>query len=60
MYPTSDQKIIPYLFFDNLELAIPWLCRTFGDRADLDLDLEGHEVTHLSVEDMQCSHSIAS
>lgn len=52
MYPTSDQKIIPYLFFDNLELAIPWFCRTFGERTYLALDLEGHEVPLVSAEVM--------
>lgn len=50
MYPTSDRTIIPYLFFENLELAIPWLCRTFGFEERFRLDLPSGAIAHAEVQ----------
>ena len=49
MQPTTDRKLLPYLFFDDPAAAIPWLCDAFGFEERFRLTLPGGEVAHAEV-----------
>ncbi len=49
MHPTTDRRLLPYLFFENLALAIPWLCDVFGFEERFRLELPNGTIAHAEI-----------
>lgn len=54
MYPTSNRKLLPYLFYDDLAKAMPWLCDAFGFQERFRLELPNRMIAHAEIEIEGC------
>ena len=49
MYPTANVKLLSYLFYENLAVAIPWLCDAFGFEEPFRLDAPNGLIAHAEI-----------
>ena len=49
MYPTTDRRLLPYLFYENLARAIPWLTEVFGFEERFRLELPNGAIAHAEI-----------
>ena len=50
MRPTSNKRLLPYIFFEDLAKAIPWLIHVFGFEERFRLDLPNGAIAHAELQ----------